>query len=83
MSTFGKVVSISGRAWARSANGETRELALGDYLSAGDTLITALGARLDVDLGNGQLLSLAGQQELVLDPAVLTPPTTDEAAVAY
>ncbi|WP_445001434.1 Ig-like domain-containing protein [Halomonas mongoliensis] len=47
------VISISGQAWARDADGNLRELRVGDTLQEGETLVTADNARVQLDFGDG------------------------------
>ncbi|WP_445157446.1 retention module-containing protein [Halomonas sp. E14] len=58
------VISITGQAWARDAQGNLRELRIGDTLQEGDVLVTSEGgnAQLDFDDGLAPTLVEAGEQ---------------------
>ncbi len=47
------VISISGQAWARDADGNLRELRVGDTLHEGETLVTADNAIVQLALVMG------------------------------
>ncbi|MES2869546.1 MAG: Ig-like domain-containing protein, partial [Pseudomonadota bacterium] len=64
------VVSLIGQAWAQTANGERRELRVGDRLRGDEVLVTAPGAQADLDFGNNRILSFVGEQSTPLDVAV-------------
>ncbi|AXY43623.1 retention module-containing protein [Halomonas sp. JS92-SW72] len=51
--TIATVISITGQAWARDADGNLRELRVGDTLQEGETLVTADNARVQLDFGDG------------------------------
>lgn len=59
MTTLAIVVFLTGQAWAENANGERRELNVGDQLGTDETLIMAAGARVDLDFGNNQQLTFS------------------------
>ncbi|EWH03201.1 retention module-containing protein [Halomonas sp. BC04] len=46
------VVSISGQAWARDADGNMRELRVGDTLAEGESLITSDNGRVELDFAD-------------------------------
>ena len=64
MSTLAIVVSIIGNVWAVAADGTRRILKSGDKLAADENLIMDDGARVDLDFGNNQQISLLGEQEV-------------------
>uniref|UniRef100_UPI0025BB4DE6 retention module-containing protein n=1 Tax=Halomonas sp. TaxID=1486246 RepID=UPI0025BB4DE6 len=51
--TIATVISITGQAWARDADGNLRELRVGDTLQEGEILVTADNARVQLDFGDG------------------------------
>ncbi|MCE9663925.1 retention module-containing protein, partial [Halomonas sp. M5N1S17] len=46
------VVSISGQAWARDADGNMRELRVGDTLAEGESLVTSDNGRVELDFAD-------------------------------
>ncbi|MCH4563636.1 retention module-containing protein [Halomonas sp. EGI 63088] len=67
--TIATVVSISGLAWARDADGHLRELRVGDTLQEGETLVTSDNARVELDFGDGLDPTLVeGGQEIAMTP---------------
>ncbi|MGB8713480.1 MAG: retention module-containing protein, partial [Onishia taeanensis] len=64
------VVSISGQAWARDAEGNLRELQQGDQLLDGETLVTSDSGAVQLDfadglppvaIGGGQQVAMSGE----------------------
>src|SRR5690554_4911743 len=51
--TIATVIAITGQAWARDADGNLRELRVGDTLQEGETLVTGDNARVQLDFGDG------------------------------
>ncbi|WP_146142947.1 retention module-containing protein, partial [Halomonas sp. ND22Bw] len=69
MMTIATVVSITGQAWARDADGNLRELSVGDALQEGETLVTSDGGRAVLDFGDGlEPAVIAGSEEVVMTP---------------
>ncbi|MBE0489745.1 MAG: retention module-containing protein, partial [Halomonas sp.] len=67
--TIATVISIIGQAWARDADGNLRELRVGDTLQEGETLVTADNARVQLDFGDGLDPTLIdGGQQVVMTP---------------
>ncbi|PMR71593.1 retention module-containing protein, partial [Halomonas heilongjiangensis] len=63
------VVSLSGQAWARDAEGNLRELRVGDSLQEGETLVTADNARVELDFGDNLAPTLIeGGQQIAMTP---------------
>ncbi|MFY0990712.1 retention module-containing protein, partial [Halomonas sp. C05BenzN] len=63
------VVSLTGQAWARDADGNLRELRVGDTLQEGETLVTADNARVELDFGdNLDPTLIEGGQEVAMTP---------------
>jgi len=75
------VAFLRGQAWAKSPDGSLRELTLGSVLNEGEILVTAKGARVELDTGNGEPLAIQGGQEVAMsrDFSVDTATSTDEA----
>ncbi|MBE8717131.1 retention module-containing protein [Cellvibrio polysaccharolyticus] len=71
------VAFIEGKVWAKSADGSMRLLAQGDVLNADEVVITAEGARVELDFGDGQAVALAGGQEVGLGPDLWEVSVTD------
>ncbi|MBE7374041.1 putative Ig domain-containing protein, partial [Pseudomonas lopnurensis] len=70
MNSPATVVSLVGQAWAQAADGMRRELRVGDRLRGDEMLVTAPGARLDLDFGDNRILSLVGEQSIPLTTVV-------------
>ncbi|MEC9484147.1 MAG: retention module-containing protein, partial [Halomonas sp.] len=77
------VLSVSGQAWARDAEGNLRPLEPGDILLEGEALVTADNGRVRLDLADAQPVSIGpGQQVIMLaDMQADAPVPEDEAAV--
>ncbi|CAM5224898.1 retention module-containing protein [Alishewanella longhuensis] len=60
------VVFLQGKVWAKASDGITRPLELSSVLNAGDLLVTAEGARVELDIGGIELLIINGGQEVVI-----------------
>ncbi|MGM0914587.1 MAG: retention module-containing protein, partial [Pseudomonadota bacterium] len=76
--TIATVTAITGQAWARDADGNLRELSIGDTLQEGEVLVTADGARVELDFGdNLDPTVIQGGQEVAM-----TPQLSGEEAVA-
>ncbi|MFC2991626.1 retention module-containing protein, partial [Halomonas tibetensis] len=67
--TIATVISITGQAWARDADGNLRELRVGDTLQEGETLVTADNASVQLDFGDGLNPTLIeGGQQVAMTP---------------
>ncbi len=76
--TIATVTAITGQAWARDADGNLRELSIGDTLQEGEVLVTADGARVELDFGdNLDPTVIQGGEEVAM-----TPQLSGEEAVA-
>ncbi|TGD73856.1 retention module-containing protein [Mangrovimicrobium sediminis] len=77
------VVAITGQAYARSADGEIRELQPGDVLLQGETVVTPAGAQLELETTDGQPLVVSDVPELLLSADLVAEraPGADESAV--
>ena len=63
------VVSISGQAWARDADGNMRELRVGDTLAEGESLVTSDNGRVELDFAdNLEPAVIEGGQVVVMTP---------------
>ena len=67
---IGVVSAAKGEVFARSADGKMRRLALGDQVFEGDVIVTAAGSSAEITPFDGQLLTVAEQQTVALDPQV-------------
>ncbi|MEQ8264946.1 retention module-containing protein, partial [Pseudohaliea sp.] len=65
------VTAIEGTAYARNAEGELRELRVGDQLRQGETLVTPEGSRVELELVDGQALAIADVPEVRMDADML------------
>ncbi|MGM0543951.1 MAG: retention module-containing protein, partial [Pseudomonadota bacterium] len=59
------VVSITGQAWARDPDGNLRELAVGDTLQEGETLVTSTNGNVQLDFDDGLPPTTIGADEEV------------------
>ena len=77
------VTSISGRAYARNADGDRRELRPGDELREGDTLITPDGGSAQLSLADGSPLLVSDVTEIAITGDLMagTASGPDESAV--
>src|SRR5690606_8956499 len=85
MNTLATVVTLTGRAWAVAADGQRRELEVGDRLRGDEMLVTEPGSRVDLDFGNNQVLTFLGEQqqnvgEAIESAQVELPPATSRPA---
>ena len=71
------VAFIEGQAWARASDGSMRQLSLGDTLNADEVLITAEGARVELDFGDNQQVAFTGNQEVGMGPDLWEVTVTD------
>jgi len=70
------VATVNGKAWARSQDGSMRFIQEGDVIYEGEVVVTADGARVDLQLPDGSLYPVEGQLFAALD----VPEGDDEAA---
>src|SRR5690554_4793344 len=67
--TIATVIAITGQAWARDADGNLRELRVGDTLQEGETLVTGDNARVQLDFGDGLgPTEIDGGQQVAMTP---------------
>ena len=64
MNTLAIVVSLVGKAWAKAVDGTLRVLQVGDSVGFDETLIVESGARIDLDFGGNQQITLLGNQQI-------------------
>ena len=63
------IIAITGQAWARDADGNLRELRIGDTLQEGETLVTSDNGRVELDFGDGLDPTVVGAgQEIAMTP---------------
>jgi Bacterial Ig domain/Calx-beta domain len=65
-SVIATVVALTGTAYARNADGELRELKLGDVLLEGETVVTPDGGRVELSLADGNPLVIDDLPEMTL-----------------
>ncbi|MFT5700549.1 MAG: hypothetical protein ACI8ZB_003424, partial [Desulforhopalus sp.] len=70
MAQVGKVQAITGTATARTPEGQVRELHIGDVVSANEIIETATGATLSLIQEDGNIISLSGNDQILLDESV-------------
>lgn len=67
--TIATVLSITGQAWARDAEGNLRELRAGDAIQEGETLVTSDNGSVQLDFGDGlEPALIEGGQEIAMTP---------------
>lgn len=76
------IAFIDGQAWAKAPDGNLRALALGDVLGADEVLVTAEGARVELDFGEGPAVAIAGGQEVGMGPDLWEVTVTDPSDAA-
>ena len=86
MAKIATITSITGKAFAISADGKIRELKLGDEIEKGEIIQTAAGGRVELQMVDGQAFAVAPEQLIKLDENVALEqgeqrPTAKEAAV--
>ncbi|WP_146115949.1 retention module-containing protein, partial [Malikia granosa] len=84
MAQIAKVVAITGDVIVVGLDGQTRVLKVGDAIENSETLRTLAGARVELQMTDGQLLSIAPEQSVRVDDSLLqteATPTAQEAAV--
>ena len=87
MAKIATVTSITGKAFAISADGKIRELKLGDEIEKGEIIQTAASGRVELQMVDGQAFAVAPEQLIKLDENVAQEqgeqrPTAKEATVA-
>ncbi|ACE83120.1 retention module-containing protein [Cellvibrio japonicus] len=75
------VAFIQGQAWAKSPDGSLRPLNLGSVIHEGEVIVTAQGARVELQFGQGEPIAINGGQEVAVsrDMALESATTADEA----
>ncbi|QHC50324.1 retention module-containing protein [Billgrantia tianxiuensis] len=77
------VISITGQAWARDAEGNLRELRVGDTLLEGETLITSDTGSAQLDFGDGLNPTLVeGDEQVVMTSEIDGDEPTDASEFA-
>ncbi len=77
------VASLEGQAWAKGPDGKLRPLKVGDTVAADEVVVTASGAHIELDFGDGHPVTIAGGQEVLMNRDLWTDLASDnkEAAV--
>ncbi|QFU76901.1 retention module-containing protein [Halioglobus maricola] len=76
------VASLTGKAYARNVDGELRELAIGDVLFEGETVVTPDGGSVELTLNDGSLMVVdTPEMSLSADLVADTAAGPDESAV--
>lgn len=66
MAIIGKVVAVTGTAYIIQANGDKKELQVGDTLAMGDTLQTMPGAMVELAMQDGRTIHVPANQMVAL-----------------
>ncbi|MFZ9253019.1 MAG: retention module-containing protein, partial [Hylemonella sp.] len=66
MAKIATITSITGKAFAISADGKIRELKLGDEIEKGEIIQTAAGGRVELQMVDGQAFAVAPEQLIKL-----------------
>ncbi len=72
-----KVSFLQGQAWAKAPDGTLRALTVGSVLNDDDVLVTAQGARVELDVGNGEPLVVNGGMEVGMSRDFLADSATE------
>ncbi len=75
------VAFLQGQAWAKAADGSLRPLSIDSVLNEGETIVTAPGARVELQFSPGETITLNGGVEVAMSRDLLqsTATTEDEA----
>src|SRR6187402_885185 len=72
-----KVSFLQGQAWAKTADGNWRALTVGSTLHDDEVLVTAQGARIELDTGTGEPLVINGGLSVGMSRDLLAQTATD------
>ncbi len=77
------VISVTGMAFARSADGAVRRLSAGDTILEGETVFTLAGGELELAFADGHHATILASESYLIGPEamVATSPGTGEAAI--
>ncbi|MEP1595101.1 MAG: retention module-containing protein, partial [Halieaceae bacterium] len=77
------VVAVIGKAYARNADGELREIKPGDVLLEGETVVTPDGSRVELELTDGNPFIISDVEEMAItrDLMAETASSADETVV--
>lgn len=77
------VAFLQGQAWAKAPDGSLRPLSVGSVLNDDEILVTAQGAQVQLDFGNGEPIAVNGGMEVAMsrDFNADTATSADEAAL--
>jgi VCBS repeat-containing protein len=83
MESIATVAKVTGKAYARNADGELREIRPGDVLLEGETVVTPDGGSVELTLADGSAFVVSDVPELTLTPDLVAEraPGPDESAV--
>ncbi|MGL1933060.1 MAG: retention module-containing protein, partial [Desulfotalea sp.] len=70
MAQVGKIQATTGLVTAKGVDGQSRELQVGDIVYSNEIIETATGATVSIIQDDGNLLDLAGNEQLSLDESV-------------
>ena len=83
ISAIATVVAVTGKAYAREADGDLRELTPGDVLLEGETIVTPDGGHVELELADGSPFIIDDVPEMTLtrDLVAERAATREESAV--
>ncbi|MCP8899134.1 Ig-like domain-containing protein [Gilvimarinus xylanilyticus] len=73
------VIFLQGRAWAKDADGNLREVSVGDVIAADEQLVTEAETRIELDFGDASPVALAGAHDVAMSPDLWPESATSEA----
>ena len=76
--TVATVAALEGQAWAKEPDGKLRPLKVGDTVTAEETVVTASGAHIELDFGDGHPVTIAGNQEVLMNRDLWTDLASDK-----
>jgi hypothetical protein len=78
-----KVISVTGKAWARDAEGNLRELRAGDTIQPGEELVTSDAGSAQLDFGDGtNPVQIDGGEEVAVTPELAAEAEVDASEFA-
>ncbi|MFA6041972.1 MAG: retention module-containing protein, partial [Methylophilus sp.] len=66
MAVIGKIVALTGKAFLVQADGSKRELQLGESIQEGQTIVTADGGQLQLQMDSGRMIDIPGGQTVAM-----------------
>ncbi|MCG8550504.1 MAG: retention module-containing protein, partial [Desulfobacterales bacterium] len=82
MAQAGTIKTITGNVNARTPDGQVRQLMAGDMVYENETIETAAGSELAIELNDGRTLNLAENSQVVIDETVVEAVAPQDAVVA-